>query len=268
MSKFAAVALVACLVLAGCGGPPDESATTDAETTANATRAIAAPAPENATTADTERRETEATTRATGTDEAAPDATAITETATEDGADEDKSSGATGEIEASRGTVESAVGTDGVASDGTADTTTASTAGPATAGNVTGGNATTGNSTTRTATTARSYERNMPYEVRLSNTGTVSRDITVVILAVNDSGGNASAVNDLTPAFEASVGLGPNETREFDFTVAFAGEYEARVAVEGTVTTRTWDVDGRDPARALSVHVSPDGRVYVGFLDI
>ncbi|WP_276299094.1 hypothetical protein [Halorussus lipolyticus] len=240
MAKFAAVALVACLVLAGCGGPLDESATTDAETTANATRAIAAPVPENPTTDGTERRETEATTRSTGTDEAGPDAT--------------------GEIEASSGTVgvESAVGTDAVARDGTADTATASTAGPATVGNVTAGNATAGNTTAGNATTARSYDRNMPYEVRLSNTGTVSRDITVVVSAANDS----------APAFEASVRLGPNETREFDFTVAFAGEYEARVAVEGTVTTRTWDVDGRDPARALSVHVSPDGRVYVGFLDI
>lgn len=172
MSRLAAVALIVCLLLAGCGGPSDESATTDAETTADATRAIAAP---------------------------------ISET--------------TGES----------------------------------------GETTTGTETNRTThETAATYNQNMPYEVRVSNAGETPRNLTVRISAANDS----------TSAFEATVRLSANESREFNFTVSHVGEYEARVEMDGEITTQRWDVASRDPKRALSVHVSVDGEVYVGFVDI
>jgi hypothetical protein len=263
MSKFAVVALLACLLLAGCGGPLGESTTTDAEPTANATRAIAAPASEtgtNGTTgADPKQTTGEAGVAPTGTasdstagatepGDTSAEQTAADETAAEfeeasasGGADADGASAAT---EASSENTEADSGTVGVAAAGTATRTVPPE--------------TTNGTATNQTTTEETYERNMPYEVRISNTGTAHRNITVRVAAENDS----------AAVFEVSSRFAPNETREFDFTVASPGEYEARVEVEGAVTTKRWDIGARDPERALSVHVSPDGRVYVGFLDI
>ncbi|WP_135824647.1 hypothetical protein [Halorussus ruber] len=229
MSRLAVVALLACLLLAGCSGPLGESTTTDAETTANATRAIAAPVSETGVTETTEATG-ESTTEQTATSATSAEETAAEETAADETVAEIEEASASG-------------GTAGV----DAAEVTTRTAPPETT-----------NGTATNQTTTETYERNMPYEVRVSNSGTAHRNITVSVTAVNDS----------VAVFEVSTRFAPNETREFDFTVADPGEYEARVEVEGSVTTKRWDIETRDPKRALSVHVSSDGRVYVGFLDI
>lgn len=267
MSRLAVVALLACLLLAGCGGPLGESTTTDAETTANATRAIAAPVSgtgANGTTTEADLGQTtaEAGTAPTGTSgETTTGATATGESTTGATATGDTSAEQTPPDE-TVGEIEAASASDGTDAGGASAATEADagTAGVEAAEVTTRTvppETTNGTATVQT-TTEESYERNMPYEVRISNTGTAHRNITVRVTAENDS----------IPAFEVSERLAPNETREFDFTVAYPGEYEARVEVEGSVTTKRWDIGARDPERALSVHVSPDGRVYVGFLDI
>ncbi|MFC7082263.1 hypothetical protein [Halorussus caseinilyticus] len=197
MSKrIAAVALVACVLVAGCSGPFAEGEGTDetTEVTANSERVIAAP-PSNQTT----------------------------------------------------------TGSSTVSTAGSAPTPTT---GDATA--LTNATATNGTNVTTSGANTATYNRDVGYEMRVSNAGATARNVTVRIVAANDS----------AVAFDESVRLAPNESREFDFVFPHAGAYEATVRVGDATATERWDTEVRDPDHALSVHVSESGEVYLGFVVI
>lgn len=148
-------------------------------------------------------------------------------------------------------------GANGTATNGTTERTVETTQGTTetTQGTVETTRETNG---TTTQATVATYNRDIGYEVRVSNAGGTPQNVTVRIAAVNDS----------AVAFAESVRLAPNESREFAFTFPHAGPYEATVALSDETVTRRWEVAVRDPDEALSVHVSPEGEVYVGFVAI
>jgi hypothetical protein len=65
-----------------------------------------------------------------------------------------------------------------------------------------------------------------------------------------------------------SMDLGANESAKRDFEFPAAGTYEVTVTVGDARATEEWNVSARDPDDALSVHVSQDGEVYLGFVSI
>lgn len=210
-NRIAAVALVTCVLVAGCGGPFAGEGTTEGETTDSTTdseRVIAAP-PSNGTTAAS---------RANGA--------ATTGTAT---------------AGAPTGTDGGAVGSEATGGEATGDETTLEANGTAT-----------------TQENVATYDSDIGYELRVSNAGETAHRVTVRVAAVNDS----------AVAFDDSVRLAPNESREFEFTFPHAGAYEASVEVGDANVARRWAVASRNPDGALSVHVGPDGEVYVGFVEI
>lgn len=154
-------------------------------------------------------------------------------------------------------------------------TTTAGTGDDLTSGDVTSSDATSGDATsddetpdgettpgtTGTATTRETvatYDSDIGYELRVSSARETPQRVTVRIEAVNDS----------AVAFADSVLIVPNASREFEFGFPHAGTYEASVEVGDASVTRRWEVASRNPDDALSVHVAPDGEVYLGFVGI
>lgn len=234
MSKrIAAAALVACVLVAGCGGPfaggETESTTTDS--TGDSARVIAAP-PSNDTT--TVRRANSATT--TGTASAGTQATT----------GGDRSGDAADDTAADENVVPAEATADGETPPGTTGTAASDVETTATDGNAT------------TRETVVTYERDVGYELRVSNARGTAQRVTIRIAAVNDS----------AVAFDDSVRLAPNESREFGIDFPHAGAYEASVEVGGANVTQRWEVAARNPDDALSVHVAPNGEVYVGFVAI
>jgi hypothetical protein len=196
-TRIAAAALVACVVVAGCGGVYDEGTTDRATTHAtNAERVVAAP-PSNGTTTNGAGATVEDADRRDGT-------TASTEV-----------TGASSRDDAPP-------------------------------------------ETTATRETVETYDTDVGYELRVSNAGGTPRTLTLRVAAVNDS----------AVAFARTVRLAGNESREFEFDIPHVGTYEARVGLDGTNVTQTWAVENHNPEDALSVHVSPEGEVYVGFVEI
>ncbi|WP_435176655.1 hypothetical protein [Halorussus sp. AFM4] len=225
----AAAALVVCVLVAGCAGPFAEGESTDeptgapgaggtGETTTDSERVIAAPP-------DTD----DGATVGTGTAGTETGGTAVSE-ASAAGTTETGASGTTG----------SAV-TDATATVEPAERTSRRTTG-------------TGNETATRAT----FDRDVGYELRVSNAGPTARNVTVRIAAAN-----GSAV-----AFDESIRLGPNESSTFGVDFPRVGTYEAAVSVGDETATRRWEVADRDPDEALSVHVSESGEVYLGFVEI
>ena len=225
---IAAAALVVCVLVAGCGGPFAEGEPTD-ETTGDATadgeQVIAAPpgTAENATaeaaTAETATRETEAGgTEATGTE----------------------------------------TGGTGAAETATARATATGTTEPTATGPTTAEPAELTTRRTSATATPATFDRDVGYEIRVSNAGPTARNVTVRIAAANDS----------AVAFAESIPLGPNESSTFGVDFPHVGEYEAEVSVGDETATRRWEVAERNPDEALSVHVSESGNVYLGFVSI
>lgn len=215
---MAAAALAVCVLVAGCGGPLGEGEPTD--------------------------ESTDGTTRATASGErviaAPPDANGSGGAGTATGGTESggtPTAGATGTPIGE--TTDSAV-TDATATAEPAELTTA--------------RRTTGTETETRAT----FDRDVGYEVRVSNAGPAARNVTVRIVAANDS----------AAAFAESSRLGPNESVTFDVVFPHAGAYEAAVSVGEETATRRWEVESRNPDEALSVHVSESGNVYLGFVSI
>ncbi|UPV75308.1 hypothetical protein M0R89_04385 [Halorussus limi] len=122
--------------------------------------------------------------------------------------------------------------------------------------NVTTANATAANATTREQ--VATYDKNVDYELRVSNAGPTARTVAVRVVAANDS----------TVAFEVSLDLSANESAERDFDFPAPGTYEVSVEVGDARATEEWEVAARDPEDALSVHVSEDGEVYLGYVTI
>ncbi|NHN60232.1 MULTISPECIES: hypothetical protein [Halorussus] len=233
MSRGMAVAALAvCVLVAGCGGlfadgerteEPTDGTTRDA--TANGERVLAAP-PDSADNASDGAETGTGGTEGGGTSTAGSTATAT--------------SGSTGSA-----TSNTAGSTTGAALSGP---TTAEPAELTTTGRTNG---------TETATRA-TFDRDVGYEVRVSNAGSTPRNVTVRIVAANDS----------AVAFAESIPLGPNESVTFDVVFPYPGAFETEVSVGGETETRRWEVAERNPDEALSVHVSESGEVYLGFVAI
>jgi len=222
MSRRWIAAVVVCVLLAGCGGPSTGGSGDGATATSSSTpgKRVLAPPPD----------ETNGTTATSATNERSTAAGRTTGTATN--ADV---------TDATNVSMTDASMTD--ATDG-------STANEAEA-NESSANAT-------TAETAATYDRNLGYELRVSNAGPTARIVAVRVASANDS----------TVAFEASVALGANESAKRDFEFPAAGTYEVTVTVGDARATDEWAVSSRDPDDALSVHVSDEGEVYLGFVAI
>ncbi|UPW01357.1 hypothetical protein M0R88_04445 [Halorussus gelatinilyticus] len=187
------LAVVVCVLLAGCGGPSTDGGTGETTQTTSAERVLAPP----------------------------PGTTTAPETGSTTGA----ATGGTG----------------------------------ATAANAATTNASTSNATNGTAqTTMATYDKNVGYELRVSNAGPTERTVTVRVVDANDS----------TVTVEVSVDLAANESVERDLDFPSAGTYEVSVEVGDASATEEWAVASRDPEDALSVHVSEDGEVYLGFVAI
>lgn len=236
--RIAAVALVTCVLVAGCGGPfaGGETEGTTTDSTADSARVIAAPPSNDTTTASRTNSATTIETATTGT----PTATGgdVTNGDAADGDTADNTSAGDvvpAAVTASGETPPEATGT--AASD--AETT-----------------ATDGTATTRESVVT--YDRDVGYELRVSNARETAQRVAVRIAAVNDS----------AVAFDDSVRLAPNESREFGIDFPHAGTYEASVEVGDANVTQRWEVPARNPDDALSVHVAPNGEVYVGFVTI
>lgn len=215
---MAAAALAVCVLVAGCGGPFGGGEPTDELTDGTTRDATASGERVIAAPPDTADGSGDAGTAIGGTDSGGT-----------------STPGATGTV--TGGTTDSAV------TDATA------TAEPA---ELTATRRTTGTETRAT------FDRDVGYEVRVSNAGPTARNVTVRIVAANDS----------AAAFAESSRVGPNESVTFDVVFPHAGAYEAAVSVGEETATQRWAVESRNPDEALSVHVSESGEVYLGFVAI
>ncbi|WP_135853635.1 hypothetical protein [Halorussus salinus] len=222
MSRRWIAAVVVCVLLAGCGGPSTGGNADGATATSSSTpgERVLAPPPD----------ETNGTTATSATDGGSTDA-----------------GGTTGSE------------TNASVTDATNVSMTDATSGSATneaTANETAANDSTSNATT--AETAATYDRNLGYELRVSNAGPTARTVAVRVASANDS----------TVAFEASLDLGANESAKRDFEFPAAGIYAVTVTVGDARATDEWSVSSRDPDDALSVHVSAEGEAYLGFVAI
>ena len=232
MSRRWIAAVVVCVLLAGCGGPSTGGSGDGA--TATTGERVVAPPPNGTTATNATSTSSTATERTTGT------ATNVSMT------------DATNESETD---ATNKSGTDATNKSGTDATNKSGTD----ATNESGGDATgAANESAANTTTAATYDQNLPYELRVSNAGPAARTVTVQISDANNS----------TVAVEMSMNFGANESAKRDFEFPTTGTYEVTVTVGDARATEEWNVSARDPDDALSVHISADGEVYLGFVSI